>query len=525
MIDRRMTMVLSMVLLASFAAIAEGPALDYAAVVGRVFPDCEVTFDGEKLAGTLTRSGEAVGFAVAGTKEFELEGKPHVLFVITYPEDREALFLPFLEGGAVAKPTFHEYLVLAPATDPEKATWELLDEDATSVHPRNMEIYDFIGDGTLQLNAEMTHSYFVTEPNEIIQTRRYQLYRLPGLEKIFDAITLKVVANQYTMDMVSGFQVNIRGRSRKDELRIELLDVTQKDGGVVEVPFRDGRFEYDPPPPTTRDKARTAKRGILRKKLKIQIVDPDGHPIPGALITGEISWVRSVDWAEKSEKIRAYTDETGSFEVSSPDNVDIMVMEEGYYTATRFWSREDINDGVELVRLTREHEPVTMLGQTIEFTKEEEFDRFEFGVVFRERSDFGLSNEAMTESKIESDLWITLYRTELSYLEGDASIQTHNNSVWHMRIIGLKGWRLLPEPNKYAEMREAPEDSYVEEVDHSFSEMPGKFYLQQNDGQRYGKLTLVISDDSHSGKVYRRCGIAFEVQAEPSGTRSLNRER
>lgn len=355
MMDRRMMIVFIAAFAAIFNAMAEQPGLDYAVVVGRVFPDCEVTFDGEKLAGTLTRSGEAVGFAVAGAKEFELEGEPHVLFVITYPEDREARFLPFLEGGAVAKPTYHEYLVVAPASDPAKATWKLLDEDATSVHPRNMEVYDFIGDGTLQLNAEMTHSYFVTDPNEVIQTRRYQLYTLPALDKIFDAITLKVVANQYTMDMVSGCQVAIKGRSSKDDLRIELLDVTKQDGGIVEVPFRNGRFDYDSPPPTTRDKERTAKRNAAWKTLKIQVVNLDGTPISGALISGEISWSR-IDWTSQHEDIAGQTDEQGNFEVRTPGNVEITVSADGYDSVRKVWRGDDIPPEKTLIFLDPEHE-------------------------------------------------------------------------------------------------------------------------------------------------------------------------
>ncbi len=273
------------------------------------------------------------------------------------------------------------------------------------------------------------------------------------------------------------------------------------------------------------DGARVQHAGILKrvfqKRLRIRVVDPNGVPIPDVNIWVRVSWDRTLAWESHHEEFRASTDKNGEYEVSTPDSVGMHIFKDGYYGNREFWQRQDIpHKRVDIV-LDPEHEPVEMHVGSIRFTKHTDADRYEFGIVFL-KMERARENEAVTMAKEDADLWVELYREGHSTAEtGDAN-EVDANDIWQMRITGQNGWRLCPEMDSSREMREAPEGPYVEVVEGSFKSIPKGNYLQKNGGERYGRLTMNVHDMSRFGKINRYCSMSYNVQAEPSGTRSLN---
>ncbi len=267
----------------------------------------------------------------------------------------------------------------------------------------------------------------------------------------------------------------------------------------------------------------------LPRTLQIRVVDTDGEPIAGALVTGEQTKTIKLGLETKRYKFRETTDAKGRFsKVVTKSDVSFGVSVPGYYGYRKTFERGDIPRGELLVTMEREHEPVPVYSsRNLEnnFAWREEADTHEIGLQFTGGSTLTGATQ-WTENRNEADFWLVAEKT------GEILLKEYaiplNDAQWIVTLRGLRGWEIQRGPDgSYGvgkEMRAAPLDGYAEEVSFKGSaKFENNFYVRLNGGERFGKLTEVgFEDNSTIGRISRTTRVGYVVQAEKSNTPSLN---
>lgn len=478
---------------------------------------------------TVREDGSSLAFSVTGVTYFGKPPEEFVAGVLQYPGDSAGRIARFDEEGTIELPVFKTQVFCASTTSPYPSSVRVIDERALGVGVMDVAVGDLLGTGTNQIQFKAGCLYAYKEPEETINAERFLMFSLPGLEPLLDVTTLRIIMGMdYAEEnLIYGQQVEIRKATGGVPPRIKLWNATEErllDLGAPELKALPHSEPWE------REEERVAQRLLfsLPKVLRVRVVDEEGEPVAGARVTGDQS-KPTRQWETKYYPFEDTTDGEGRFSVTvSKRSIGFTVFPDGFYSkGARFLRTEVPKD--ELVLVMKREDPPVLMRANNDFLQQVwrvDAQRYEIGLKFPIGPDLA-EKATWTESPDEADIWIALDKVGEVVLGKFASPK--NTGAWNVTLSGLRGWRIQngPESKGFGDdIRSAPTDNYQDRVEFTgVADQRRHFFLQENGGKRYGKLTAVkVGDNSNSAGVVRYVQINFAIQAEETGIPSLNKK-
>lgn len=479
-------------------------------VLGRTFSDFQVSMTSDQGA-ILQRGESSWPVELEAITEFDHGSNRFLAMVVVFNELQEGLSARFRRGEHVDLPTQRNQLILARLVDPLLLGNVPIDTHALGTARHEITVKDFVGDGTTQLVLTSESVYPLVQPRETIIAHRMYLYTIPDLRPIVAGTSKRVAVGEKGVSSIEESDMDFMvGESGKRVLRIR----NRKDGTTRLIERSvNGGYDAGDQPWTGQEEKEQGKTS----KLSIRVVDQDGSPIPGATISGFTKKINPLNWSDKNKPFKASTDKRGEFEIASDDGVGLTINATGYYPVEHFWNPADIPAQPIVITLDKAHPPVQMIGCTRTRKVWEEEAPLSLGVRFID-GEKGKWKDVPVNDPETADLWIEVLKSD------DAK----NWREWTVQLSGKKGWEMSPgamqdDTSNGNTMREAPIEGYKKQLEYRVGECPQGLYLRFQDGRRYGKVWgFRFEDRSRDSLIRRYIWIRFAVQAQESGSRSLN---
>lgn len=476
----------------------------------------------DALHGQLRVQGQEYPYTIVQVSESNEGLNGAELFMVTFPQAQQRIVENYYGTGKLEAFPLKAMLFQVSGDTPGQARSVVVDEKATYVSAIDLAIESYI-EGQFQLKASLETVYIDTGRVLTAYASQIVLYNLPGFNRLFAASASRTINGQYGTYQEEQ-QILLHQRSQNAEVRIEVTNFNSKHTKAMP-------FESLLSTPWVEDPMHLPEGIELRpvdipSEMCVLVREADGRVIEGAEITVTRGTLGREFFTEAREEIRGKSDANGKYCFSPGLSSRIRVHHAGKYDVERHFSYGKAVPSELQITLEPEDQPVEMLVNSC--------SRNWAGL--SELTTVGLSfapsrpgrTQPLPDKPEDCDLELTI--TPLSFDVGTqarASVHQKQSRNFRLEISPKKGWKVQPahalgQSFDDPKMRVAPKEGYVQSVSYELYELPNGFFLEKDDGSRYGKFILNVNCGGRYPKDTLVVRLSYAVQAQESGTVSLN---
>ena len=491
----------------------------YQAALAELFPKEKATVhrDQHFMAGSLGEGDKKLSFRLIAPFGYEVGGKHYAGVYVQFHESemrckQRELWIGRVFGNPDAfralraawndklvKPRLDNFALVGEVDDARLKSPRriVLDPDAFAVLVTGpFAVDDHIGNGGLQVMAESNSYYFIEDPPEQVEVYWRRLYELPSWRPLFRGVAWRGVTS--TVLSKTARKTPISFAKAEDGKPRNILIDNEQTGKRTVVPFKDGKYDYDPGKPWLRTvKERQQQAEDSRFELKLRAVDESGKPLAGVRVLCVTAELDLKNWRHQPDIFTGKTDAKGELVRKCALSAQVQVTSPGRYPYRAAWVvgagfvlqdqvTEPPKDWV-IVKMEKAPVPVSVFRDGAGDALSRGWREWEkgrqimgIGVVLSPGAE---NKDAFTTDRKKAHLWIEVDAPspppgQLGTPEAQAV-----SRGWSMTVEGLNGWELAQGPAKIGtaevdqegekiKMREAPEKGYSKKLSYTVGTCP-----------------------------------------------------
>jgi hypothetical protein len=453
-------------------------------IIQNAYPGAKIELLNDK-EGTLDKDELTVPFTLSHQSEFLLDKQSYVLLILDFEEYQRTVFTQAMEMGHSLPFSYSATLLVAPKGQPEKVKKVVLDDKAILSRGYRPMTKDFLGTGPPQLQLRVDSTYFNWDHEERINANLFCLFSLPEL----DTITRLTESRHATREDMHAKPLAraITFEASQDGQKEKHINIRDKIDGTVKILKPENGKYLIAEKLAWQHQATYPQKGLSSKStIIVHVEDEMGNPISEAQIGGATIKLNLLTAREIRTPIEAVSDEKGNFSLALRGNLTLRIRKEGYYTYEKSYT------GIEFrakkrhtIVMRKEHEAVEMFRDYAHHRWEGIHEVMEYGISFV--PDLYNSPPNTTQNRKEADIWV-----EIIKMNDPKKEEFESRKRWVRSI--RNGWKIFPGPtaeHQVSKMKQAPEKGYCQTLEYKLESCPKGFYVQKDNGTRYGKLAEI----------------------------------
>ncbi len=393
-----------------------------------------------------------------------------------------------------------------------------LNGDANAVSIGKIRIEKFLGADKQYIELRFASVYLFNNPDFMLKCNEVIIIDPESKKTIFRKIRdASVESEEKGEKLYTGEIEYVDGSGEMKDISSVNIETGEKERfRYVE---EKGMYEY--PEADEIEILKKEAEKLLNKEGRylIKTMDEEGNPISGVTLDIELSDFNFFKGESvKKKQFKAFTDERGEYWVKAKNRVTVIAYKDGYGPNRAL---SDSPDDQMIMTLPKQPEFVKMT-RDISWNKEwkEPVDEMRIGLHIWEYWKIPYHKQVVTE-KEKADIWFFI---------DTHGLPDEEYEKWTVNIECRNGIKLCPVDNSeynFKEMRIAPLEGYVVNMEYKVGEMKYSNYVKFPDG-RYGKIQFGVHGTEkwllRRGGTERRIRGFYRLQEEVTGSRVIATE-